>query len=162
MIDSGATFSPCRTYRYALWRRWDMFDDRMMIFIGLNPSTADEREDDPTIRRCIGFAKREGFGGIVMLNLFAFRTKSPEIMKRATDPIGPDNDRIIMSYDRTGCVFVGSWGTAGNYLGRAKQVRELINQPFYCLGLTVDGEPRHPLYLKSDTPLVMFPKWRIA
>jgi hypothetical protein len=154
MIDSGATFSPCRTYRYALWRRWDMFDDRFMAIIGLNPSTADERDDDPTIRRCIGFAKREGFGGIVMLNLFAYRTKSPSIMKRAADPIGPDNDRIIMGYDRKGFMIVGVWGADGHFMGRADEVRKLINQPIYCFGLTKSGQPLHPLYLRADTPLV--------
>jgi len=89
-VVSGATFSTDRVYRYALWRVWDAALPSFVV-IGLNPSTADETENDPTIRRCIGFAKREGCGGLVMLNLFAVRATDPRVMMAHPEPIGPDN-----------------------------------------------------------------------
>ena len=91
----GAIISDCQKYRYALWRNWDLSKDKVM-FIGLNPSTADHIEDDPTIRRCIGFAKSWGYGGLYMMNLFSYRTSNPSKLKNVKDPIGnPDNDEWI-------------------------------------------------------------------
>jgi len=155
VIESSADFSPCGKYRYSLTRRWDMFDDRRLIFIGLNPSTANATMDDPTIRRCIGFAKGFGFGGMVMLNLFAFISAYPSVMMVQTDPIGPDTDLIIKSFDLPGNKFVACWGH-WKFKERAVAVMRLISQPIYCLGLTRDGDPRHPLYLKRDCQLEEF------
>lgn len=94
-MKKTAKLSDCRTYRYELWRTWDESKPYAM-FIGLNPSTADETEDDPTIRRCINFAKTWGYGGLCMTNLFAYRATQPEDMKRASDPIGNKNDETLI------------------------------------------------------------------
>jgi len=154
-LESVAYFSPCRTWRYSLTRRWDMFNGRFMLFVGLNPSTADEHDDDPTIRRCVGFAKREEFGGIVMLNLFAFQSKKPKDMLNAEDPIGPENDSVIMNYDGQGHKVVAVWGNSGSFRDRDLAVQNLIMQPIYCFGLTLDGFPKHPLYLRADTKMIL-------
>jgi hypothetical protein len=167
---SGATFSPCRTWRYCLWRRWrdhgifDIADTRVgddnqdvVAFIGLNPSTADESEDDPTIRRCIGFAKSWGFGGIAMLNLFAFRATDPKDMKAAIEPVGPWNDEAIRRVTRTCRSTICCWGAHGSYRYRDAHVRSLLyRKSCYCLGRTNAGHPKHPLYLKADTERLVF------
>jgi len=153
---SGAIFSECRTWRYSLWRIWPLLSDRRLVFIGLNPSTADEVDNDPTIRRCIGFAWRHGYGGVVMLNLFAFRATRPRDMKRAIDPVGPHNDCIIKLYIDKRHDIVAAWGQNGSYKNRDKAVMEMIPELF-CLGLTKEDRPRHPLYLKNDTRLM---PWR--
>lgn len=152
----GADFSPCRTWRYALWRRWDWQDyANQVMFIGLNPSTADESEDDPTIRRCIGFAKRWGYGGLIMMNAYAFRATDPKVMKAATDPIGPGNDEAFC-YRRTHVgLIVAAWGSHCSQ-ERADQVCQAISRPIKCLGKNKNGSPKHPLYLRGDTELIDF------
>ena len=90
-MKTDAKLSECRKYRYALWRTWDETKPHVMI-IGLNPSTADETKDDPTITRCINFAKSWGYGGVCMANLFAYRATEPTVMKGSTDPVGTEND----------------------------------------------------------------------
>jgi hypothetical protein len=159
----GASFTPCRTWRYALWRRWndsrvedidgtDLGPDyhRMVAFIGLNPSTADETQDDPTIRRCISFAKDWGFDGMAMLNLFAFRATEPAVMKAAADPVGPDNDECLRRAVRLFAMTVAAWGTHGVHQNRDYAIRGFISPAqLYVLGLTKDGHPKHPLYLRS-------------
>lgn len=158
---SGAVFSPCRQYRYSLWRRWeaDCEPSRMCAFIGLNPSTADETLDDPTIRRCIRFCKDWGFGGYVMLNLFAFRATDPKVMKAAKEPIGADNDyailRVVLSAGQTVC----AWGNHGTFKGRAEnRVNNLRDngRKLYHLGLTKTGQPSHPLYKRADTKPILW------
>jgi hypothetical protein len=151
----GATLSPCRTYRYSLWRVWEP-DKGMVAFCGLNPSTADETVDDPTIRRCIGFARDWGYGGLYMLNLFAFRATDPKVMKAATDPVGPDNDATLVSYQKQGVLIVAAWGNDGVFKGRAQHVLKnvLVHGPVKCLGRTKDGCPKHPLYLPKTASLV--------
>jgi hypothetical protein len=155
---TGAIFSDDRVYRYSLWRKWSLLDrnSRSLIFIGLNPSTANENKDDPTIRRCVGFAKREGFGGMVMLNLFAYISTNPDDMTLQFDSIGPDNDQTIKSFDGCGNKFVACWGH-WDFAERIVTVMRMITQPIYCLGVTQKGSPRHPLYLKSDAELI---PWR--
>ena len=142
-----ATFSPCRQYRYSLWRIWNgMFSQGYAVFIGLNPSTADENNDDPTIRRCIGFAKDWGCIGLCMVNLFAFRATSPAVMKAQEDPIGPENDETL-DYVASGAgVIVAAWGNDGAFLDRDKKVKAMFPN-LHHLGLTKKGCPRHPLYL---------------
>lgn len=146
---SGGIFSPCRKYRYQLWRRWGHGEG--CVFIGLNPSTADEKVNDPTIRRCINYAKRWNFDAMVMLNLFAFRATDPADMQCEIDPVGPDNDLWIRAAT-DGAFVVCCWGAHGSHLSRSTQVLELIpkTQSVFCLGLTKSGEPKHPLYLRSD------------
>lgn len=151
---SSAIFSPGRDYRYVLLREWSDAPRRLVV-IGLNPSTADETEDDPTIRRCIALAKREQCGGLVMLNLFAFRATQPRDMLAASDPIGPENDKYIAGHtwapDR---IVVAAWGAHGGYLNRAANVLRHLPPGAVCLGVTKGGQPKHPLYLRADTPFV--------
>ncbi|MFU8947912.1 DUF1643 domain-containing protein [Mycetocola zhadangensis] len=135
-------------YRYTLTRIWDSALP-MITFVLLNPSTADAVQLDPTLRRCVGFAKREGYGGMVILNLYAFRTKDPKVMMAATDPVGPENDRVLAEV--TGTVVAG-WGTNAH---PARVVQALALLPrLHALGVTKDGHPRHPLYVPADAPLI--------
>lgn len=146
----GATFSPCRLYRYSLHRQW--YNGKpYCCFICLNPSTADENHDDPTVRRCINYTKIWGYGGIIMLNLFAFRATDPKEMKAQEDPIGPDNDRNIRNFCRQAGLIVAAWGNDGVYKNRGKQVIKLLKNDKLCyLRLTNSGEPAHPLYLPKN------------
>lgn len=143
-----AKLSACRTYRYALWRIWDQTQPYAMI-IGLNPSTADEIHDDPTLTRCISFAKAWGFGGVCMANLFAFRATAPSKMKASIDPIGSDNDAWLAKLSQEAGIVVAAWGNDGSYLGRSTAVKASLAQ-LHCLKLNKSGEPAHPLYLKSS------------
>lgn len=150
---SAAVISPCGAYRYTLTRTWG--PGKMAVFVMLNPSTADARQDDPTIRRCRGFARREGCGGLVVVNLFAFRATSPADMKAARDPVGPQNDAtLIRVLDDADGPIIAAWGAHGSYRGRDREVAGLIDAPWMCLGLTKAGAPRHPLYVKGDAPLI--------
>ena len=153
-LDSGAEFSPCRVWRYALWRVWAP-DEPYLAVIGLNPSTADEIQDDPTIRRCIGFAKRWGFGGYFMLNAFGYRATDPKVMKAAADPVGPGNDEAIRRITGGAGQVVAAWGNHCP-LDREQAVCRLIRQSVYCLGTTRSGRPKHPLYLPNETKPELF------
>lgn len=149
-------FSPCRAYRYTLWREW-IGGEGYAMFVGLNPSTADETQDDPTIRRCIAFAKAWGYAGLCMTNLFAFRATDPKVMKAAGDPVGPENDRHLLIAGAGAGVIVAAWGANGTHRGRDSEVRWLLPR-LQCLSLTKDGHPGHPLYLrKTLTPTPMQP-----
>ncbi len=151
-MKSTAEFSECRKYRYVLRRTWNA-KLPLVMFIGLNPSTADEFRDDPTVRRCIGFAKSWGYGGLVLTNLFGFRSTQPSNLREASDPIGPDNDRWIDHWRiRVQCI-VAAWGVHGDFCNRHQLMLSRIDSAF-CLGLTSRGFPRHPLYLASTTPLI--------
>jgi len=143
-----AVFSPCRTYRYALSRVWAA-DKPYALFIGLNPSTADETLDDPTIRRCISFASDWGYGGLVMANLFAYRATAPADMMASQDPVGADNDRWLVDLAAQAGVVVAAWGNHGAFQQRSAQVRQIIPELHY-LKLNQSGEPAHPLYLSSS------------
>jgi len=146
-IETSADFSPCRTYRYALWRTWDKTEP-YVLFLGLNPSTADETENDPTITRCIDFAKQLGFGGLCMANLFAFRATQPKDLKQAKDPVGDANDKWLSKLHRDAGLVVAAWGNDGKFLGRADEVTKQLSN-LYCLKINKSGEPAHPLYLKK-------------
>ena len=153
----GAEFSPCRTWRYTLWRHFKPDPQWLVAFIGLNPSTADETEDDPTVRRCIGFARDWGFDGMVMLNLFGFRATDPKVMKAAADPVGPLNNEAIALTTANVALTVCCWGTHGAFGGRDRWVSErMLHGKLKCFGLTKGGQPRHPLYLAKSTKLVDF------
>ncbi len=153
----SAVISDCGRYRYVLQRslggflRWH----RPMLFIMLNPSTADAMVDDPTIRRCISFAKREGMTHLTVVNLFALRATDPRELELAHDPVGPENDRHLeeqVGKHRNGSV-VAAWGAHEFAKRRAAAVLAKFG-PLHCLGLTKAGHPRHPLYVKGDQPLV--------
>ena len=156
-MERSARFSPCRNYRYSLWRNWrGLFPNARgyAMFIGLNPSTADETADDPTIRRCVAFARSWGYEGLCMANLFAFRATKPLDMMAADDPIGPDNDQALCALAETAGVVVAAWGVNGCWLDRHNEVRRMIPKLHY-LRLTKAGYPAHPLYLpKTLKPLL--------
>jgi hypothetical protein len=153
----GATFDARGRYRWRLWRTLGASPDRV-LFVMLNPSTADADRDDPTIRRCIGFARAWGFGRLDVVNLFAFRTALPGRLRGSRDPVGPDNDRHIARAARDADAIVAAWGVHGALLRRDRAVLDLLaDRPLLCLGRTRAGHPRHPLYLRAAThpvPLV--------
>jgi hypothetical protein len=142
-----AYFSACRTWRYLLTRQWD--EGGMVAFIGLNPSTADEMRDDPTVRRCINFARSWGYGKLAMLNLYAFRATDSRVLLKSPDPFGPDNNKVIGEVVADADLVICAWGNPGHGI-RAARVLDIIAQP-HCLGVTKLGAPRHPLYVPADT-----------
>lgn len=144
----GAIFSDSRDYRYVLWRIWDR-SKPYALFIGLNPSTADENEDDATIIRCRDFANRWDYGGVCMVNLFAYCATDPADMKKAADPIGSDNDEWIVRAAKDAGLIVAAWGNDGDFMDRPKQVMELMPN-MSCLGMNNTGQPIHSLYVKGD------------
>jgi len=147
-----AVLSPCQTWRYVLRRRWG--DGPTCGFILLNPSTADEVQDDPTIRRCIGYAKAWGYAGLVLGNIFALRSTDPKALYTAADPVGPDNDVWLarIAHEAGGRIVCG-WGAHGAYRDRGRQAVEWLRasgiEPL-ALKLTGAGQPGHPLYLRAD------------
>jgi len=154
-IKKGAILSDDRKHRFILTRTWDA-DRPQVLFIGVNPSTADENNDDPTIRRCIGFAKRWDFGGLMMANLFSIRATDPKEMKASDEPNLEIND-LWLKNAATKCSFVvAAWGNHGKHLNRDKEVRELMRVyevPLFCFGITKSKQPLHPLYQKNDAKL---------
>ena len=126
------------------------------MIIGLNPSTADESLDDPTIRRCKRFAKEWGFGGLCMVNLFALRATKPKELIINSSPIGNKNDNFIKSLSRKAGMILVAWGNKGTYKNRDKEVCNLITDKIYCLGITKENQPKHPLYIKSTVKPMLF------
>ena len=184
-VAAGATISSCGTYRYRLWRewrnhpapaQWDMWEQNgkpvvdgagkqlgqplACVFVMLNPSTADGETDDPTIRRCVRFAKALGFDRLEVVNLFAFRATDPADLLAVSpeiDPVGYENQRHVVSVLEDAGMIVCAWGAHGGHIGQdetmlgwidAENVRDA---PVVALGLTKDGFPRHPLYLPADS-----------
>jgi hypothetical protein len=151
-VTSGATFSPCRRYRYSLWRTWYELTDPLVV-IGLNPSTADETTNDPTIERCQRRAKQLGLGGLVMLNLFAWRSTDPAGLRETPDPVQEPgtivNDRALLDWTARGLVLCG-WGNHGWIDGRGAIVRGGLieaGRSLHYLKLNSTGQPQHPLYV---------------
>ena len=127
------------------------------MFVGLNPSTADEVENDPTIRRCVNYSKRWGYGSLCMVNLFAFRATKPQVMKKHASPVGKENDRWLAELANGAEVVVAAWGANGTHMKRDQAVMRLLAGKLLCLGKTKDGHPRHPLYVKADGIPYPFP-----
>ena len=152
--ESGAIFSPCGRYRYALWRVWDN-SLPMVTFIGLNPSTANQDQDDPTIRRVKAFAKDWGFGGINMVNLFGIISPYPEILTTDPNPVGVENDRWIKTKVEESEKVIFAWGNFKEADERAKSVIAQIPDAF-CLKRNKNGSPGHPLYIPANTILTKF------
>lgn len=163
---SWAVFSAERTHRYMLARMWDHYFDPdeatrpLMIFVMQNPSSAGAFGDDPTIRKCVGFARRHKCGGILAVNLAAGIATDPRDLLDLADPIGPHNDEIlrIALGNPMMAIAVGAWGRIAS-----KRIRERVKhsmsvakcaRKLWCFGKTADGEPRHPLMLAYDTPLI--------
>ena len=154
--DAGAEFSPDLIYRFRLWRAWG--DGPRLLVIGLNPSVADATADDPTIRRCISFARRWGFAGLEMRNLFAYRATDPRVMLRGSSPRGDGNTRGYIDAARAvtdlGGAVLAAWGAHGRHQREGDLLAcRLIDVGIgvACLGLTTAGQPRHPLYVAGNT-----------
>jgi hypothetical protein len=158
----AAKLSPCGVYRYSLERGWSARP--WLTVIMLNPSTADAMVDDPTIRRCVGFAQRDDFGGIHVVNRYALRATNPAALQIAPDPVGPDNEKAIRhavgAARAGGGLILCAWGTKGSSdvtgllrLFREERAVELLR----CLGVTKEGHPRHPLYVRGDQPFEPWP-----
>jgi len=157
---SGAVFSDCRKFRYALWRKWN-WDRPLVMIIGLNPSTADEKTNDPTITRCISFAHSWGFGGVCMTNLFGFRATSPTELKASHDPIGKENDAWVHEMAKEAAIKVAAWGNHGKFLNRSVEILSSLDQ-LHCIKMNKSGEPAHPLYLKAELkPVPMIPSHQV-
>lgn len=154
-MQAGARLSPDGRYRWVLWRRWGTGPE--VTFIGLNPSTADASHDDPTLRRCLGFARRMGAGGVTVVNLFGLRATDPRALREAEDPVGPHNLEAIEQAVGGAWRVVAAWGNGGALHGQDRVVRALLPAGTWCLGVTERGQPRHPLYLRRDTPLIPLP-----
>lgn len=151
IIDAGGR------YRYLLTRRWGPARGSV-CWVLLNPSTADAEVDDPTIRRCIGFSRRLGFDAMQIANLFALRSTNPAALKGCDDPIGPKNDAHIRLAVTVSSLTIVAWGRGGRLRGRDRDVTRLL-APLVSLnsfGTTADGSPRHPLYLQSEEPLLLW------
>ena len=167
-VDSWVRADVSNRYRYALCRVWNAELQRIM-FIGLNPSTADEHRDDPTLRRCLGFAKAWGFGSLFMLNIYAYRATDPRELATAPDPVGTENLRWLKHYHfHESNKTVAAWGSQygiDDHLAKVLSLRrngdtegETMGDNLWCLGVNNDGSPRHPLYIKADTELVRYCK----
>ncbi len=147
--ESLAVYSPCERYRYELTRVWDPAGGTA-LFVMLNPSTATERQNDPTVERCERRARTLGFGAFRVCNIFAWRDTDPRRMRAAPDPVGPENDAAISAGCRWADTIVCAWGRHGAHLGRGPYVERLMRgtgRELHHLGLTKAGHPKHPLYI---------------
>ncbi|MDF1729193.1 MAG: DUF1643 domain-containing protein [Sulfitobacter sp.] len=146
---SMAQYSPCERYRYLLKRTWAE-GERQVMFVMLNPSTADERRNDPTIERCERRARQLGYGGFIVTNLFAWRATDPRDLRRAPAPQGPENDAVLQGSALQADEVIAAWGVHGAHRARGPQVAAMLRRsgrPLFHLGLSKEGHPRHPLYL---------------
>jgi len=152
-MRKSATISDCGRYRYLLRRHWD--EQKMAVsFVMLNPSTADADKDDPTIRSCCRLARSWNYGGIAVVNLFAWRATDPRELTKADDPVGPENDEYIRMAVRNTDFTICAWGAYAAAGPRIKPVVAIIRQYrdfAHCLGTTKAGHPKHPLYIKTGT-----------
>lgn len=154
-LPMGAIFSPDRYYRYALWRRWSQVKP-LLLFIGLNPSVASSTVNDPTIIRMMVRASTDGFGGLLVSNLYSLVSSDPDVLlKREDSAIGPDTDSYMRKMiDMAGRVICG-WGSFPAAKRRYPDVLKIIPEP-YCLGINKDGQPKHPLYIGYNTQMVKY------
>lgn len=151
-MKSSAIISACKKYRYELCRIWDE-SKPLVLFIGLNPSTADESSEDNTSRVCINYAKKWGYGGLLIGNLFAFRSTDQSAIFSAADPIGPENDMWLRKLQSQAQLVVCAWTASGSYRDRNKEVLSFIKNP-HCLVRLKSGHPGHPLYKNANlTPI---------
>jgi hypothetical protein len=177
---AGATISPDGRYRYLLWREWrgsathdnwswlgaddgagqPLGEPKACLFVMLNPSTADGEKDDPTIRRCISFAKREHYDRLEVVNLFAHRATDPREILRMNDadePYGVRNQQTIERAAQQAGIIICAWGSHGSHLGQSETVLGWLTNwdaPLMALGFTANGQPKHPLYVRGDAKLM--------
>ena len=147
-MTKDAEISKCGCYRYALWRVWSE-DVSCAMFVGLNPSIADAEDDDPTLRRCVSYARSWGYGGVCIGNLFAYRATDPNELYEVLDPVGPENDKWLEQLAQAAGITVAAWGNKGQYMKRDRQAMLRLGD-LHCLGVTKQGHPKHPLYLRKD------------
>jgi hypothetical protein len=150
----GAIFSDDGKYRYSLWRLWSQVRP-MLLFIGLNPSTASSSMNDPTITRLMVRANNEGFGGLLAANLYALVSTNPNALLSTSDSIGPETDEYLQRLIRISGKVMCGWGSFAAAMARSTAVLRMIPEP-WCLGINSDGQPKHPLYMKYDTPIVRY------
>lgn len=153
---SVAVYSDCENYRYSLTRTWDANGTRA-TFVMLNPSTATEVQNDPTVERCERRSRALGFGAFQVTNIFAYRATDPRDMRAQSDPNGPDNDTAILAAADWADAIICAWGTHGAHLDRGAQVSALLRaqtKPLHHLGLSKAGHPKHPLYISYAQPLI--------
>ncbi len=157
-VYSEAVYSGCGLYRYSLTRTWDAAAPRL-AFVMLNPSTASEVNDDPTVARCVTRARRGAWGAIRVCNLFALRATRPAHLRSHGAPEGPENDAALAEACRWANALVAAWGVHGAHLGSgprmARRLRDRTRALLH-LGLTRDGHPRHPLYVAYRVPLSLW------
>jgi len=153
-----AVFSPCRTWRYTLTREWesplDDGEEHSCLFVCLNPSTATETEVDPTVRRCIGFAKRLGYSKLTVCNIFALRSTDPKALYDHADPVGPANLEHIAHEVVRHELLVAAWGNHGELRAQGVTVMNLLSvlaEAVHVLGINATGQPKHPLYVPAHT-----------
>lgn len=157
-LECSAIYSLCRRYRYTLTRVWDR-DKPLLLFIGVNPSTATHLSLDPTITRVVKRAKREGFGSLRVVNLFGYRSTDPRGMRRSHDPVGQHNNKFLLSSAEAARTILCGWGNHGVFRGRDCEVSELIRRVEYkcvCIDISNTGCPKHPLYLADSLPFRPF------
>lgn len=154
--QGSALLSPCGQYRYRLRRTSLLIATKRALFVMLNPSTADASVDDPTIRRCKGFAREFDCERLDVVNLFAWRATDPKELARVHDPVGPDNDEHIRQAAGESDLVVCAWGASEVAHRRMRTVLDLLPRPLYCLGVTKFGAPKHPLYVPASTPLTVW------
>lgn len=152
-LATDAVFSDCSRYRWLLMRRWNE-GSKICMFIGLNPSTADYSNDDPTVSRCVGFARKWGCSAMYMMNAYAFRATDPKVMKRQSDPVGQQCDEHLKAISASCSIKVACWG-AHIETYRQTELKRMI-PGLKCFGLTAKGYPKHPLYLSKDSQLMDF------
>lgn len=157
-ILAPANFSECRRYRYTLARDLDPLGmaKGIAVFCGANPSVANEQRSDPTCTREMNFTRALGYRRYVKVNAFALVSTDPKPMRAHPEPVGPDNDDWIILAANLADIFIAAWGVLGKHRGRHHELMHMLPRPIYCLGVTKDGLPRHPLYLRGDArPAVM-------
>jgi hypothetical protein len=147
-------WSEDHVYRYVLQRQWGPRPH--VLFIMLNPSTADHVYEDATVKRCTGYARREGFGGILVCNLFAFVSTDPNGLKRSSDPVGPRNMEAIAVSETVTDATIVAWGARGSWRSQDARVATVLKRHAFCLGNGRSGHPMHPLYLRADQPILPY------
>jgi hypothetical protein len=147
-VQRSAEISACKRYRYALRRCWDA-SRPAVLFIGLNPSTADATTEDNTSRVCINYARRWGYGGLLLGNLFAYRSTDPARLRACRDPVGPENDAWLEHLQEKAALVVCAWTMHGGYRDRDRRVLAFLRRP-HCLVRLKSGYPGHPLYKRAD------------
>lgn len=152
----SAAFDPTRTYRYALERAWPAGDGSACLFVMLNPSTADEYDDDPTVRRCEGFARDFDHSALIVANLYGLRATDPAELASAIDAVGPTTDEWLLYLSKRAKRVIVAWGSHRLVRGRSRIVYDYLRRDHptvWCLGKNADGQPKHPLYLRLDSKL---------